>query len=49
MDVKACQARGITVCDGTGGPVSTAELTWGLILAAARNIVQENERVRKGL
>ena len=49
VDLKACQARGITVCDGTGGPVSTAELTWGLILAAARNIVQENERVKKGL
>ena len=49
VDVKACQARGITVCDGTGGPVSTAELTWGLILAAARNIVEENLRVRQGL
>ena len=49
VDVEACRARGITVCDGTGGPVSTAELTWGLILAAARNIVQENVRVRQGL
>ena len=49
VDVKACQARGITVCDGTGGPVSTAELTWGLILASARNIPQENDRLRKGL
>ncbi len=49
VDLKACQARGITVCDGTGGPLSTAELTWGLILASARNIAQENERLRKGL
>jgi D-3-phosphoglycerate dehydrogenase len=49
VDVKACKARGITVCDSTGGPLSTAELTWGLILAAARNIVQENVRVRQGL
>ena len=49
VDVKACQARGITVCDGTGSPLPTAELTWGLILASARNIAQENERLRKGL
>jgi len=49
VDLKACQARGITVCDSTGGPLSTAELTWGLILASARNIAQENERIRKGL
>jgi D-3-phosphoglycerate dehydrogenase len=49
VDVKACQARGITVCDSTGTPLPTAELTWGLILASARNIAQENERLRKGL
>jgi len=49
VDVKACQARGITVCDGTGSPLPTAELTFGLILASARNIAQENERLRKGL
>jgi D-3-phosphoglycerate dehydrogenase / 2-oxoglutarate reductase len=49
VDVKACQARGITVCDSTGGPISTAELNWGLLLAAARNIPQENARLRAGL
>jgi D-3-phosphoglycerate dehydrogenase len=49
VDVKACRERGITVCDGTGGPVSTAELTWALILAAARNLVAENARLKKGL
>ena len=49
VDVQACQARGIMVCDGTGGPLSTAELTWGLILASARSITQENERLRQGL
>jgi len=36
------------VCDSTGNPVSTAELTWGLILAAARNLVGEVERARAG-
>jgi D-3-phosphoglycerate dehydrogenase len=49
VDVPACRARGITVCDSTGNPVPTAELTWGLILASARNIAQENERARDGL
>jgi D-3-phosphoglycerate dehydrogenase len=42
------EARGITVCDSTGNPVSTAELTWGLMLAAARNLVSEVERARQG-
>jgi len=49
VDVKACQARGITVCDSTGSPLPTAELTWALILASARNLQQENARLRKGL
>jgi D-3-phosphoglycerate dehydrogenase len=49
VDVKACMARGITVCDSTGGPISTAELSWGLIIAAARNLPQENARLRSGL
>lgn len=48
IDVKACQARGVTVCDSTGSPLSTAELTWGLILACARSIPQENARLRAG-
>jgi len=48
VDVAACKARGVTVCDSTGNPVSTAELTWGLILAAARNLVSEVERARQG-
>jgi len=48
VDVAACKARGITVCDSTGNPVSTAELTWGLMLAAARNLVSEVERARQG-
>src|SRR5258706_1923027 len=48
VDVKACQARGVTVCDSTGSPLTTAELTWGLILASARNLQQENARLRAG-
>ena len=49
VDLAACRARGVTVCDSTGGPLSTAELTWGLILASARSIPQENARLRAGL
>ena len=49
VDVGECRARGITVCDGTGSPLPTAELTFGLILASARNIAQENARLRRGL
>jgi phosphoglycerate dehydrogenase-like enzyme len=48
MDVAAANERGITVC-GTGAHVpATAELTWGLILAVARNIPAEDAAVRAG-
>lgn len=48
VDVAACRARGITVCDGTGGPGAPAELAWGLILAASRNLVVEAANLRAG-
>ena len=42
IDLDAAAARGITVC-GTGGVgSSTAELTWGLILALLRHIPTED-------
>ena len=42
IDLEAAAARGITVC-GTGGVgSSTAELTWGLILALLRHIPTED-------
>jgi phosphoglycerate dehydrogenase-like enzyme len=48
IDVEAATERGITV-RGTGIlPNGTAELTWGLILAAARHIPQEDASVRAG-
>ncbi len=49
VDVAACRSRGVTVCHGSGSPTCTAELTWALILAAARNIVPECDRLRRGL
>ncbi len=43
LDLAACQRYGIAVRFGEGGisPYATAELTWGLILAARRHIPQE--------
>jgi len=49
IDLKACSARGITVCaGGKGRPHSTAELAWALILAALRHIPEEVYGLRAG-
>ena len=46
IDLAAAAAGGVTVC-GTGGVSgSTAELTWGLILALARHIPEEDHRLK---
>jgi phosphoglycerate dehydrogenase-like enzyme len=46
IDMAAARARGITV-SGTGGAgASTAELTFGLILALARHIPEEDRRLK---
>ena len=46
IDLAACAARGVTVC-GTGSiGSSTAELTWGLILALLRHIPEEDRRLK---
>jgi phosphoglycerate dehydrogenase-like enzyme len=48
IDIPACRARGITV-SGTGTfGMSTAELTWGLILALLKRIALEDRAVREG-
>jgi D-3-phosphoglycerate dehydrogenase / 2-oxoglutarate reductase len=52
LDVPACTQQGIVVSAGGGGggsPYSTtAELTWGLILASLRQIPYEVERLKHG-
>jgi phosphoglycerate dehydrogenase-like enzyme len=51
LAIATARARGITVCYSTGGPDgqwSTAELAWGLILASARQIPQEDAALRNG-
>ena len=48
IDDAALAERGIVYC-GTGGlGHSTAELTWGLILALLRNIPREDRAIRQG-
>ena len=50
IDVTAATRRGVTVCgtDPGGAHHATAELTWGLILALARNVVREHQAVQAG-
>jgi D-3-phosphoglycerate dehydrogenase len=51
IDLQACAERGVTVCSITvpsRPSVATAELTWGLVLAAWRRIPQEAAHLRAG-
>jgi phosphoglycerate dehydrogenase-like enzyme len=48
IDVGAASDLGITVCGTQGVGYSTAELTWGLILALLRHIPQEDRATRDG-
>jgi D-3-phosphoglycerate dehydrogenase / 2-oxoglutarate reductase len=49
IDVAACTEKGIAVAAaGVGNPNPTAELTWGIILAALRRIPQEVQRMKDG-
>ncbi len=49
IDIVACTERKIAVAGGAGGPESTAELAWALILAASRQVALEDRRLRTGL
>jgi len=48
IDVGAARARGVEVVNTGYNSYPTIELTWGLILASARNIVAEAQAVRAG-
>ena len=48
IDVAAARARGVVVCGTESVGHTTAELTWGLILALARRIPQEDAALRAG-
>lgn len=49
VDLDACTEKGIVVsAGGSGNPNATAELTWGLILSALRNLPFEVRRLKEG-
>jgi phosphoglycerate dehydrogenase-like enzyme len=48
IDMDACKAAGITVCGTDSPPHSTAELTFALIMAAAKGIVSEHNDMQRG-
>jgi D-3-phosphoglycerate dehydrogenase / 2-oxoglutarate reductase len=48
IDVPACTRHGVAIAYGGGASSATAELTWGLVLAAARHIPQEMARMKTG-
>src|SRR5579859_7016789 len=48
IDLAACTRHGVAVAAGGGSSYATAELTWGLILAAMRHIPQEVARLKAG-
>ena len=48
IDLRAAARLGVTVCGTGGSRAATPELVWGLILALARHIPQEDAAVRSG-
>src|SRR6185436_9282282 len=49
IDLQACTEKGIVVsAGGAGNSNATAELTWGLILSALRNLPFEVKRLKEG-
>ncbi len=48
IDVEACTRLGIAVCEGTGTPVATAELTWALVMSAMRRLPQYVGNLKHG-
>ncbi len=48
IDLEACTERGIAVAEGVGSPVAPAELTWALIMSAARRLPQYIGNLKHG-
>src|SRR5262249_11513162 len=46
--LDACTEHGVAVTTGEGSPIAPAELTWALVLAAARHIPAEAAATRDG-
>lgn len=48
IDLDAARRNGVVVCGTGSGSRATSELAWGLIVAVARSIPQEDARLRAG-
>ena len=48
IDIAACTERGVAVAEGVGSPTAPAELTWALIMAAARRVPQYVAHLKHG-
>lgn len=48
IDLHACTEHGIPVAEGAGSPIPTAELTWALVLAAARRLPHYISHLKQG-
>jgi D-3-phosphoglycerate dehydrogenase len=46
--LAACTERGVAVAEGVGSPIAPAELTWALIMAAARRLPQYIGNLKHG-
>ncbi len=48
IDMQACDVHGVQVMESSGSGAATAELTWALILASRRFLVDEVLRLKQG-
>lgn len=48
IDLEAASDHGVTVCGTTGSATAAPEMTWALVLALARNLTAEENRLRAG-
>lgn len=48
IDVAAATANGVVITEGTGDPTAPAELTWALLMAAARRLPQYIASLKQG-
>ena len=49
INVEACQKNEIDILEGRGNPISTAELTWSLIMNGLRLVPQSISDMKQGL
>ncbi|MEO9101650.1 MAG: D-2-hydroxyacid dehydrogenase family protein [Burkholderiaceae bacterium] len=49
IDLAACHDHGVAVAEGVGSPYAAAELTWALVMAAARRLPQYISNLRHGV